>query len=281
MNVLRGVVVANLFFEPSTRTRVSFELAAKYLGAHVINFPVSDSSQAKGETLLDTLHCLEAMGVCCLVVRHSMSGLPYFIARHVKHRTTVINAGDGCHEHPTQALLDMYTLWRVFSDFHQRRIAIVGDIAHSRVARSNIQALMLLGAQQIRLVAPPTLLPKSIEGLGSKVCVYHNLAQGIEGVDAVIALRLQKERMGKGRLTTSEAFQREYRIELSHLASMAPDALILHPGPVNRGVELSHALMHSPRLLVGQQVTYGVAIRMALLMHLVGKPLSERKSNVE
>src|SRR5688500_7248391 len=238
--LLRGKAVFNLFFEPSTRTRTTFEIAAKRLSADVINLNIAASSQSKGETLLDTVDNLSAMHADMFVVRHSQSGAEHLIASHVRPDIHVINAGDGRHAHPTQALLDMFTIRRSKRDFHNLRVAIVGDILHSRVARSQIHALTTLGVPEVRVIAPKTLLPSKVERLG--VHVYHNMAQGLKDVDVLMMLRLQKERMLSARLPSTEEYFKYYGLTQEKLALAKPDAIVLHPGPMNRGVEIDSAV---------------------------------------
>jgi aspartate carbamoyltransferase catalytic subunit len=264
---LRGKTIINLFLEASTRTRVSFEIAGKWLSADTINVG-GDSSVKKGETLLDTARNLEAMNPDIIVVRHSESGAPHLLARYLE-RCSVINAGDGMHEHPTQALLDCITLRNHFKsrggELRGRSIAIVGDVLHSRVARSNILAHQILG-NHVRLVGPPTLVPKSLEAsYGDGVSVHHELAEGIAGAEVVMCLRLQKERQTKHYLPSLEEYTREFGITEKRLRANAPEAIILHPGPVNRGIEASSEVIDGPRSLVADQVTYGVSARMAVL----------------
>jgi len=261
-DTLRGRTLINLFFEDSTRTRTSFELAGKRLGADVINMSVSTSSVSKGETLLDTAATLNAMNCDLLVVRHNQSGAPALLAQKVE--ASVINAGDGTHEHPTQALLDALTIRRNKGRIEGLTIAICGDIAHSRVARSNFLLLTMMG-NQVRLVGPPTLMPAGIETLG--VTVYHDMREGLEGADIVMALRLQKERMTKGGLVPSaREFFAFYGLNAEKLAHAKPDALVMHPGPMNRGVEIDSAVADDPlRSVIREQVEMGVAIRMAVL----------------
>ncbi len=261
-DTLRGRTLINLFFEDSTRTRTSFELAGKRLGADVINMSVSTSSVSKGETLLDTAATLNAMNCDLLVVRHNQSGAPALLAQKVD--ASVINAGDGTHEHPTQALLDALTIRRNKGRIEGLTIAICGDIAHSRVARSNFLLLTMMG-NQVRLVGPPTLMPAGIETLG--VTVYHDMKEGLEGADIVMALRLQKERMTKGGLVPSaREFFAFYGLNAEKLAYAKPDALVMHPGPMNRGVEIDSAIADDPlRSVIREQVEMGVAIRMAVL----------------
>jgi len=258
---LAGITVCLGFFEASTRTRVSFELAATRLGARVVTFSVGESSTAKGETLLDTVRVLEAMRVDLFVVRHPASGAPGYIADHL--HAGVINAGDGQHEHPTQGLLDLLTLRRVWKGrFEGRRIVLVGDIAHSRVARSAIHGLRTLGAH-VTVAGPPTLVPAGIEALG--VTVAPALEPALEGVDAVMALRLQRERMEQGLLASTGEYAREWGIDAKRVRLLHEDGVVLHPGPVNRGVELSPDVVDGQRSVIFDQVTNGVAVRCAVL----------------
>ena len=261
--LLRGRTVVNLFFEPSTRTRTTFELAAKRLSADVLNIDIGRSSTSKGETLMDMLWNLEAMGADMFVVRHGDSGAPHFIAQHVTPRVAVINAGDGRHAHPTQAMLDMFTIRHHKGDFTKLSVAIVGDILHSRVARSGIAALRALGCPDIRVVAPRTLLPADAESLGARV--FHHLADGIRDADVVMALRLQKERMQSALLPSEQEFFRLYGLTAEKLRVAKPDAIVMHPGPINRGVEIGSDVADGPQSVILQQVTFGIAVRMAVL----------------
>ena len=261
--LLRGKTVVNLFFEASTRTLSTFELAAKRLSADVLNLNISTSSTSKGETLKDTLMTLEAMQSDMFVVRHSDSGAAHFIAEHVTPNVAVINAGDGRHAHPTQAMLDMLTIRRAKGDFSQLTVAIVGDILHSRVARSQIHALRTLGVPDIRVIAPNTLLPKNIEGLG--VTVYTDMTQGLKDVDVVMMLRLQKERMKTALLPSEAEFYKLYGLTPEKLAIAKPDAVVMHPGPINRGVEIATSVADGPQSLILDQVTNGIAVRMAVM----------------
>jgi aspartate carbamoyltransferase catalytic subunit len=263
---LRGTTIVTLFYENSTRTRASFELAGKVLGADVINVNASGSSVSKGESLVDTVKTLRAIGADVLVMRHHRSGAPYLAARQTDCR--VVNAGDGLHAHPTQALLDLYTIRGALGDIRGRGVVIVGDVMHSRVARSNIWALSALGAE-ITLCAPPTLLPP---GLGPAreaglppVRVDSSLDRAIEGADVVMALRMQNERMHGGFVPGVREYSRLYQVNESRLARAKPGALVLHPGPMNEGVEISHAVAHGLQSRVEEQVTNGVAVRMAVL----------------
>jgi aspartate carbamoyltransferase catalytic subunit len=260
-DLLRGRTLINLFFEDSTRTRTSFELAGKRLGADVINMSVSTSSVSKGETLLDTAATLNAMNCDLLVVRHNQSGAPALLAQKVE--ASVINAGDGTHEHPTQALLDALTIRRNKGRIDGLVIAICGDIAHSRVARSNMLLLSMMG-NLVRVVGPPTLMPAEIGSLG--VEVHHDMASGLAGADIVMALRLQNERMTKGMIPSAREFFAFYGLNAEKLAFAKPDALVMHPGPMNRGVEIDSAVADDPvRSVIKEQVEMGVAVRMAVL----------------
>ncbi|MDN3516113.1 aspartate carbamoyltransferase catalytic subunit [Aquisalimonas lutea] len=261
--LLRGRTVMNLFFEASTRTRTTFELAAKRLSADVLNLDMGSSSAVKGESLLDTLRNLEAMQCDMFVVRHADSGAAHFIAEHVGDDVAVVNAGDGRHAHPTQAMLDMYTIRRHKGDFEPLRVAIVGDILHSRVARSQIHALNGLGAGEVRVVAPRTLLPRDVERLG--VHVYHEIEAGLRDVDVVITLRLQRERMQGALLPSEQEYYQLYGISRERLALAAPDAIVMHPGPINRGVEIESAVADGPHSVILNQVTNGIAVRMAVM----------------
>ena len=262
--LLRGKTIVNLFFQASTRTRTTFELAAKRLSADVLNINVEASSAIKGETLLDTLRNFESMHCDMFVVRHHDSGAAHFIARHVAPHVSVVNAGDGRHAHPTQALLDMFTIRRCKGpDFGRLRVAIVGDILHSRVARSQIHALNLLGAGEIRIVAPRTLVPAKAETLG--VHVFHNLQEGIRDTDVVIVLRLQRERMRGALLPSEHEYFHLFGLTEEKLAVAKPDAIVMHPGPINRGVEMDSQVADGRRSVILQQVTHGIAVRMAVI----------------
>jgi aspartate carbamoyltransferase catalytic subunit len=265
---LRGRTVVNLFFEDSTRTRISFEAAAKRLSADVINLNINVSSQSKGESLLDTVDNLSAMHADMFIVRHSESGAPHFIARHVAPDIHVINAGDGRHSHPTQGLLDMYTIRHYKKDFTNLRVAIVGDILHSRVARSAIHALTTLGCPEIRVVAPKTLLPAHVEQMG--VHVHHDMRQGLKDADVVMMLRLQNERMQGALLPSAQEFYKFYGLTEDKLAVARPDAIVLHPGPMNRGVEIDSSVADGKQSVILPQVTFGIAIRMAVMSIMAG-----------
>lgn len=266
--LLRGKSVFNLFFEPSTRTRTTFEIAAKRLSADVINLNMAVSSQTKGETLLDTVNNLSAMHADMFVVRHNQSGAAHLIARHVGPDIHVINAGDGWHAHPTQALLDMFTIRRYKQDFHALRVAIIGDILHSRVARSQIHALTTLGVPEIRVIAPKTLLPARIERLG--VHVYHNMTQGLKDVDVLMMLRLQHERMESAHLPSTEEYFKYYGLTPEKLVLARSDAIVMHPGPMNRGVEIDSEVADGSQSVILPQVGFGIAVRMAVMSILAG-----------
>ena len=266
--LLRGKSVFNVFFEPSTRTRTTFEIAAKRLSADVINLNVAVSSQSKGESLLDTVDNLSAMHADMFVVRHGESGAPHFIARHVAPDIHVINAGDGRHSHPTQGLLDMYTIRHYKKDFSSLRVAIVGDVLHSRVARSQIHALATLGCPEIRVIGPKTLLPAHAEQLG--VHVFHDMRQGLKDVDVVTMLRLQNERMQGALLPSAQEFYKYYGLNQEKLALAKPDAIVLHPGPMNRGVEIDSSVADGKQSVILPQVTFGIAIRMAVMSIMAG-----------
>jgi len=266
--LLRGKSVFNLFFENSTRTRTTFEIAAKRLSADVINLDIGRSSTAKGESLLDTIANLSAMHADMFVVRHAQSGAPYLIAQHVAPHVHVINAGDGRHAHPTQGLLDMYTIRHYKRDFTQLSVAIVGDIVHSRVARSDIHALATLGVPEIRVVGPKTLVPGDLAEMGVRVC--HDMAEGIRGADVIIMLRLQNERMGGALLPSAGEFFKTFGLTEDKLALAKPDAIVMHPGPINRGVEIASAVADGSHSVILPQVTFGIAVRMAVMSIVAG-----------
>lgn len=277
--LLRGKTIINLFFETSTRTRTTFELAANRLSADVQSINIATSATSKGESLLDMLHNLEAMHCDLFVVRHAESGAADFIARHVAPHVSVINAGDGRHAHPTQAMLDMFTIRRHKQEFHNIKVAIVGDILHSRVARSQIHALNTLGVGELRVIGPKTLIPKSFANMG--VHIFHDMQQGLEDVDVVIMLRLQKERM-QGALLPSEGeyFQR-YGLTEEKLAVARPDAIVMHPGPINRGVEIASSVADGPQSVILEQVSNGLAIRMAVMSMVLGRQPGTESSGEE
>ena len=266
--LLRGKSIFNLFFEPSTRTRTTFEIAAKRLSADLVNLNVSASSQSKGETLLDTVDNLSAMGADMFVVRHAQSGAAHLIARHVAPHIHVINAGDGRHAHPTQGLLDMFTIRRYKQDFTQLKVAVVGDVMHSRVARSEIHALTTLGVPEVRVIAPRTLLPNGVEGLG--VHVYNDMAKGLKDVDVVMMLRLQNERMSGAFLPSAQEYFKYYGLTAEKLQIAKPDAIVMHPGPMNRGVEIDSSVADGGQAVILPQVTFGIAVRMAVMSMLAG-----------
>ena len=267
--LLHGKTVINLFFEASTRTRTTFELAAKRLSADVLNLQVSASSTSKGETLLDTLKTLEAMQVDLFVIRHEASGAADFFARHAAPGVAILNAGDGRHAHPTQGLLDVFTIRRHKPDFSQLCVAIVGDVLHSRVARSDIHALRTLGTREIRVVAPRTLIPVGIEQLGVQPC--YDIDSGLDGADVVMLLRLQRERMAGSFLPSPGEFHRDYGLTRARLARLKPDAIIMHPGPINRGVEIAGDIAYGERSLILEQVTHGIAVRMAVMSMILNR----------
>lgn len=266
--LLQGKAVFNIFFENSTRTRTTFEIAAKRLSADVVNLNIGSSSTSKGETLLDTVDNLCAMHADMFVVRHSQSGAAHLIAQHVAPEIHVINAGDGRHAHPTQALLDMLTIRHYKKEFHNLRVAIVGDVLHSRVARSQIHALTTLGVPEVRVIAPKTLLPTHVENLG--VRVYHDMALGLKDVDVVMMLRLQNERMQGGLLPSAQEYFKYYGLTQDKLALAKPDAIVMHPGPMNRGVEIDSSVADGSHSVILPQVTFGIAVRMAVMGMLAG-----------
>ena len=266
--LLRGKSVFNLFFENSTRTRTTFEIAAKRLSADVLNLNINASSTSKGESLLDTINNLSAMHADMFVVRHAQSGAPFLIAQHCAPHVHVINAGDGRHAHPTQGLLDMYTIRHYKRDFTQLTVAIVGDILHSRVARSDIHALTTLGVPEVRAIGPRTLLPSGLEEMG--VRVFHDIDEGLRGVDVIIMLRLQNERMSGALLPSSQEYFKRWGLTPERLALAAPDAIVMHPGPMNRGVEIDSAVADGPQSVILNQVTFGIAVRMAVMGIVAG-----------
>jgi len=266
--LLRGKSVFNLFFENSTRTRTTFEIAAKRLSADVFNLDIARSSASKGETLLDTIANLSAMAADIFVVRHSESGAPYLIAEHVAPHVHVVNAGDGRHAHPTQGLLDAYTIRHFKKDFSNLRVAIVGDVLHSRVARSDIHAFTTLGCAEVRVVGPRTLIPSDLSQLGVKV--FHSLEEGIHDCDVVIALRLQNERMTGALLPSSQEYFKNFGLTTARLQVAKPDAIVMHPGPINRGVEIESAVVDGPQSVILNQVTFGIAVRMAVMSIVAG-----------
>ena len=270
--LLRGKSVFNLFFENSTRTRTTFEIAAKRLSADVINLNINASSASKGESLLDTIDNLSAMQADLFVVRHAQSGAPYLIAQHLNalgaDHIHVVNAGDGRHAHPTQGLLDMYTIRHYKKDFTKLTVAIVGDILHSRVARSDIHALTTLGVPEVRVIGPRTLLPSYIEQMG--VRVFTDMADGLRDADVVIMLRLQSERMTGALLPSAQEFYKSYGLTPAKLARAKPDAIVMHPGPMNRGVEIDSTVADGGQAVILPQVTFGIAVRMAVMSIVAG-----------
>jgi aspartate carbamoyltransferase catalytic subunit len=266
--LLHGKSVFNIFFENSTRTRTTFEIAAKRLSADVVNLNINSSSTSKGETLLDTVDNLCAMHADMFIVRHAQSGAAHLIAKHVAPEVHVINAGDGRHAHPTQALLDMYTIRHYKKEFHNLRVAIVGDILHSRVARSQIHALTTLGVPEVRVIAPKTLLPSHVEQLG--VRVFHNMEQGLRDVDVILMLRLQNERMQGAALPSAQEYFKYYGLTQEKLALAKADAIVMHPGPMNRGVEIDSSVADGSHSVILAQVSFGIAVRMAVMSLLAG-----------
>lgn len=266
--LLRGKSVFNLFFENSTRTRTTFEIAAKRLSADVYNLNINASSASKGESLLDTINNLSAMQADLFVVRHASSGAPHLIAQHAAPHVHVINAGDGRHAHPTQGLLDMYTIRHYKKDFTKLTVAIVGDILHSRVARSDIHALTTLGVPEVRAIGPLTLLPSGLEQMG--VRVFTDMAEGLKGVDVIIMLRLQNERMRGALLPSAQEYFKHYGLTQEKLALAKPDAIVMHPGPMNRGVEIDSPVADGKQAVILNQVTFGIAVRMAVMSIVAG-----------
>ena len=268
--LLRGRSVFNLFFENSTRTRTTFEIAAKRLSADVINLNIGASSTSKGETLLDTVDNLVAMNADMFVVRHSQSGAPHLIAAHLNRtgnaHVHVVNAGDGRHAHPTQGLLDLFTIRHYKKDFRRLAVAIVGDVLHSRVARSLIHGLTTVGTPEVRVIGPQTLLPTDLEALG--VRVFHDMREGLKGVDVVMMLRLQNERMTGSLLPSPQEYFKFFGLTEDKLALAKPDAIVLHPGPMNRGVEIDSAVADGGQAVILPQVTFGIAVRMAVMSML-------------
>jgi aspartate carbamoyltransferase catalytic subunit len=262
---LRGKTAVNLFFEPSTRTRTSFELAAKRLSMDVINFAIPMSSVVKGESLIDTALTVQALGADFIVIRHSSSGVPHLLSTKLK--ASVINAGDGTDEHPTQALLDAFTIKEKKEKIDGLEIAIVGDIAHSRVAKSNIYCLKKLGAK-VRLIGPPTLIPEKIQELG--VTVFHSMEEGLKDLDVLMMLRIQMERQGKGFFPSTDEYAKNWCLTTERLSIAKDDAIVMHPGPMNRGIEIVSEIADGPRSVIIEQVTNGIAVRMAVMYLLAG-----------
>ena len=262
---LRGKTAVNLFFEPSTRTRTSFELAAKRLSMDVINFAIPMSSVVKGESLIDTALTVQALGADFIIIRHSSSGVPHLLSTKVK--ASIINAGDGTDEHPTQALLDAFTIKEKKGKIDGLEIAIVGDIAHSRVAKSNIYCLKKLGAK-VRLIGPPTLIPEKIQELG--VTVFHSMEEGLKDLDVLMMLRIQMERQGKGFFPSTDEYAKNWCLTTERLSLAKDDAIVMHPGPMNRGIEIVSEIADGPRSVILEQVTNGIAVRMAVMYLLAG-----------
>jgi len=262
---LRGKTAVNLFFEPSTRTRTSFELAAKRLSMDVINFAIPMSSVVKGESLIDTALTVQALGADFIIIRHSSSGVPHLLSTKVK--ASIINAGDGTVEHPTQALLDAFTIKEKKGKIDGLEIAIVGDIAHSRVAKSNIYCLKKLGAK-VRLIGPPTLIPEKIQELG--VTVFHSMEEGLKDLDVLMMLRIQMERQGKGFFPSTDEYAKNWCLTTERLSLAKDDAIVMHPGPMNRGIEIVSEIADGPRSVILEQVTNGIAVRMAVMYLLAG-----------
>ena len=276
-NLLEGRTVMNLFFENSTRTRTTFEAAAKRLSANVLNIDIARSSTSKGETLRDTLWNLEAMAADIFVVRHSSSGAAHFIAKNVCPQVAIINAGDGRHAHPTQAMLDMLTILReTKKSFEELSVAIIGDIKHSRVARSDIAALQTLGCTDIRVIAPNTLLPFGFTEYGAGVRLFNKMEEGIANCDVIITLRIQNERIDSPALASQAEFYKMYGLNQERLALAKPDCIVMHPGPMNRGVEIDSSIADGPQSVILNQVTNGIAVRMAVLALAMQGQLQEQ-----
>jgi aspartate carbamoyltransferase catalytic subunit len=266
--LLRGKNVFNLFFENSTRTRTTFEIAAKRLSADVVNLDIQTSSTAKGETLLDTIDNLVAMQADIFVVRHKTTGAAVEVAQHLPPHVHVINAGDGTNQHPTQGLLDMYTMRHYKQDFTKIKVAIIGDIVHSRVAKSNIHALNTLGCPEIRAIGPESLLPKDLNMMGVKI--YNNIEEGLKNVDVVMTLRIQKERMESGQVPEGDEFFKQWGLTKERLQLAKPDAIVMHPGPMNREVEIASEVADGSQAVILKQVTFGIAVRMAVMSIVAG-----------
>ena len=263
---LRGKTTVNLFFEPSTRTRTSFEVAAKRLSTDVINFSVPTSSVVKGESLIDTALTVQALGADFIIIRHASSGVPHLLAKHLN--ASVINAGDGTNEHPTQALLDAFTIQeKKGKEIASLEIAIVGDIMHSRVAKSNIYCLTALGAR-VRLIGPPTLIPENLKAMG--VSIFHSMEDGLRDVDVLIMLRIQMERQGKGFFPSTEEYFKNWGLTPERLSLAKEDVIVMHPGPMNRGIEIVSEIADGPRSVILEQVTNGIAVRMSVMYLLSG-----------
>ena len=266
---LNGKTVCNLFFENSTRTQTTFEIAAKRLSANVINLDIATSSQSKGESILDLINNLIAMSVDIFVIRHSQPGMPELIAKNIKSNAHIINAGDGNREHPTQGLLDAFTIRKFKKDFSNLKVAIVGDIEHSRVAKSEISILSTLGAKEIRVIGPKTLMPSNIKDMN--VNVFHTIEEGLKDVDVVMMLRIQKERMNNKTVPSENEYFKSFGLNQERLRIANNDALVLHPGPINRGVEIESEVADGKQSVILNQVKYGIAIRMAVMVMMAGK----------
>jgi aspartate carbamoyltransferase catalytic subunit len=262
---LRGKTTVNLFFEPSTRTRTSFELAAKRLSTDVINFSVPTSSVVKGESLIDTALTVQALGADFIIIRHSSSGVPHLLAKSLN--ASVVNAGDGTNEHPTQALLDAFTIREKKGKIEGLAISVTGDIIHSRVAKSNIYCLRKLGAR-VRLIGPPTLIPRELEKLG--ISIFHNMEDGVREADVLMMLRIQTERQGKGFFPSTDEYSKNWGLNPERLSLAKEDVIVMHPGPMNRGIEISSDIADGPKSVILDQVTNGIAVRMAVMYLLAG-----------
>ncbi len=275
--LLEGKTVVNVFFEPSTRTRTTFEIAAKRLAAEVINLDASRMSTTKGESILDTIQTLEAMHVDLFVVRDSASGAAQLIAQHLPSHVKVINAGDGRHAHPTQAMLDMFTLRQAKGKIEGLTLAIVGDVLHSRVARSQIHALRILGTKEIRVIGPRTLIPTKIESMG--VVAYSDMDTGLKDVDAIMMLRLQQERMDGQQIPSQQEYFYRFGLTEKRVSLAAKDAIVMHPGPMNRGLEIASDVADGPQSVILAQVTNGIAVRMAIMAMLLGDGVQSARAN--
>jgi aspartate carbamoyltransferase catalytic subunit len=273
LRVLHGRTIVNIFFESSTRTRTSFEVAGKRLGADVVNVALQTSSVTKGETLLDTLRNLEALRADAIVLRHAASGAPHFVASAT--RTSIVNAGDGAHEHPTQALLDAFTIRRKKGRLAGLVVTISGDVLHSRVARSNALLLGALGAE-VRLCGPRTLMPRHAEALGPTVKAFENLDRALDGADVVMMLRIQTERLAGAMIASTREYARTFGLSARALSLAKPDAIVMHPGPINRGVEIDPRVADGPQSVILDQVEAGVAVRMAVLERVIAAGDTER-----
>lgn len=272
--LLRGKTVCNLFFENSTRTRTTFEIAAKRLSADVINLDIPTSSQSKGESILDTVNNMIAMGADIFVIRHGKPKIPELIAKNVNNNVHIINAGDGNHAHPTQGLLDAFSIKRFKKDFKNLKVAIVGDIKHSRVARSEICALSTLGVQEIRIIGPDNLMPDNLDN--TNYHHFNDLSKGLKDVDVIMMLRIQKERMEDGAIPSEEEYFKKYGLKKNHLSLAKSDAIIMHHGPINRGIEIESDVADCSQSIILAQVTYGIAIRMAVMTMLVSKEIMKK-----